>query len=136
MSFISIVLVTGIFGWGAPGTSVMPVLRIEQGPRFAAMGGAGIGAVDDASAIYWNPGGLGRVRDKRYALSHHQWFGDVKDETLQAFVVLEPGVRLTAKTIQLECLSRLESFMVPRDIVFVAELPKTTSGKTDKLALA
>ena len=62
----------------------MPVLRIDQGPRFAAMGGAGIGAVDDASAIYWNPAGLGRVQDSRYAFSHHQWFAGIKDELFHA----------------------------------------------------
>jgi outer membrane protein OmpA-like peptidoglycan-associated protein len=74
----------GVFGSGQPGISVMPVLRIDQGPRFAAMGGAGIGAVDDASSIYWNPAGLGRVQDKRYAFSHHQWFAGIKDELLHA----------------------------------------------------
>jgi outer membrane protein OmpA-like peptidoglycan-associated protein len=62
----------------------MPVLSIDQGPRLAAMGGAGIGAVEDASAIYWNPAGLGRVLGNHYALSHHQWFADIKDEIFNA----------------------------------------------------
>ncbi len=70
----------GVFGSGQPGVSVMSVLRIDQGPRLAAMGGAGIGAVDDASAIFWNPAGLGRVEDKRFAFSHNQWFAGIKDE--------------------------------------------------------
>jgi len=84
MSGIGCIMVfMGLLGAGQPGTAVMPLLRIDQGPRFAAMGGAGIGAVDDASAIYWNPAGLGRVRDQRFALSHHQWFTDIKDEILQ-----------------------------------------------------
>ena len=83
-SFAGIVVFFAVIGFGQPGTSVMPVLRIEQGVRLAAMGGAGIGVVDDASAIYWNPAGLGRVQDNRYAFSHHQWFAGTKDEILQA----------------------------------------------------
>jgi outer membrane protein OmpA-like peptidoglycan-associated protein len=83
MSIISVVLM-GLFWSGQPGTSVMPVLRIEQGPRLAAMGGAGIAAVEDASAIYWNPAGLGRVPANCLALSHQQWFAGIKDEVVHA----------------------------------------------------
>jgi outer membrane protein OmpA-like peptidoglycan-associated protein len=83
-SLASIVVFLGIVGLGQPGTSVMPVLRIEQGVRLAAMGGAGIGAVDDASAIYWNPAGLGRVLGNCGAISHHQWFAGIKDEVVHA----------------------------------------------------
>jgi outer membrane protein OmpA-like peptidoglycan-associated protein len=83
-SLASIVVFFSVVGFGQPGTSVMPVLRIEQGVRLAAMGGAGIGAVDDASAIYWNPAGLGRVQADNYALSHHQWFAGIKDEVAHA----------------------------------------------------
>ena len=70
-SLAGIVVFFGVVGFGQPGTSVMPVLTIEQGVRLAAMGGAGIGAVDDASAIYWNPAGLGRVLAYHGAISHH-----------------------------------------------------------------
>lgn len=82
--FASMVLFFSVVELGQPGTSVMPVLRIDQGPRFAALGGAGIGAVEDASSIYWNPAGLGRVHSNYYAFSHHQWFADIKDEVLHA----------------------------------------------------
>ena len=34
------------------------------------------------------------------------------------------------------CRTRLESFMVPREVVFLAELPKTTTGKIRKKGLA
>ena len=83
-SFAGIVVFFSVVGLGQPGTSVMPVLRIEQGVRLAAMGGAGIGAVDDASAIYWNPAGLERVQAYRGALSHQQWFAGIKDEVIHA----------------------------------------------------
>jgi outer membrane protein OmpA-like peptidoglycan-associated protein len=79
-----IVVFMGLLGSGQPGISVMSVLRIDQGPRLAGMGGAGIAAADDASAIYWNPAGLGRVQDSRFAFSHHQWFAGIKDEVFHA----------------------------------------------------
>jgi outer membrane protein OmpA-like peptidoglycan-associated protein len=90
-SLASIVVFFGVVGFGQPGTSVMPVLRIEQGVRLAGMGGAGIGAVEDAGAIYWNPAGLGRVLGNRYALSHQQWFAGIKDEVFHAALPSGPG---------------------------------------------
>jgi outer membrane protein OmpA-like peptidoglycan-associated protein len=83
-SFADVIVFLSLVGFGQPGTSVMPVLTIDQGPRFAALGGAGIGAVDDASAIYSNPAGLGRVQAYRGAVSHHQWFAGIKDEVVHA----------------------------------------------------
>ena len=60
----------------------------------------------------------------------------VPDETLgeaiRAFVVLEDGVVLTERDIKKACLAGLESFMVPRDVVFMAELPKTANAKVRK----
>jgi outer membrane protein OmpA-like peptidoglycan-associated protein len=82
--FASLVVLAALLGAAGTGTSVMPVLRIEQGVRLAAMGGAGIGAVEDASSIYWNPAGLGRVLGNCYAISHHQWFAGIKDEIIHA----------------------------------------------------
>jgi amino acid adenylation domain-containing protein len=63
----------------------------------------------------------------------------VPDELLghavKAFVVLDPGVDLTEKDLIKECQKRLESFMVPKTIVVVPELPKTTTGKIKKTDL-
>jgi acyl-coenzyme A synthetase/AMP-(fatty) acid ligase len=44
-------------------------------------------------------------------------------------------VNLTEQQLKLECQKRLESFMVPRLICFVPELPKTTTGKIKKTDL-
>jgi len=63
----------------------------------------------------------------------------VPDELLgsaiKAFVVLEPGVVLDARTIQLECKARLESFMVPTHVELRDALPRTANGKIHKGAL-
>jgi amino acid adenylation domain-containing protein len=54
---------------------------------------------------------------------------------VKAFVVLDPGATLDPKQIARECQGRLESFMVPKYVVIVADLPKTTTGKIKKTDL-
>ena len=49
------------------------VLRLSHSgtlvsPRSAGMGGAFIGLADDASALYWNPAGLGQLRASEFAI--------------------------------------------------------------------
>ena len=64
----------------------------------------------------------------------------VQDELLgqaiRAFVVLDQGTTMSEREFRRECMTRLESFMVPRDVKFVAELPKTASGKVARQQLA
>ncbi|MBD3271326.1 MAG: hypothetical protein GF384_02160, partial [Elusimicrobia bacterium] len=43
------------------GTSTLQFLKIGLGPRAMALGEAYTAVADDASSIYWNPAGLGRV---------------------------------------------------------------------------
>jgi len=56
-------------------------------------------------------------------------------QAIRAYVALEPEAAVTEKEIKKVCLARLENFMVPRDVLFVAELPKTASGKISKTGL-
>jgi amino acid adenylation domain-containing protein len=60
---------------------------------------------------------------------------EVLGKAVKAFVVLEPGSRLMQRDIVRHCLSRLESFMVPKVVEFVEAIPKTDSGKTKKTEL-
>ncbi|MFE5288655.1 SDR family NAD(P)-dependent oxidoreductase [Nocardia sp. NPDC056611] len=50
-------------------------------------------------------------------------------QRLVAAVVLEPGARVNARTLQRHIKTTLAGYKVPRDIVFVPELPRTTAGK-------
>lgn len=63
----------------------------------------------------------------------------VEDELLgqaiRAYVVLQDDACLSVGQIRALCLRRLESFMVPQQVVFVQELPRTPSGKVSKRAL-
>lgn len=56
-------------------------------------------------------------------------------EAIRAFVVLDDGASVTEQQVKRECMQRLESFMVPREVVFVPELPKTTTAKVSRRLL-
>jgi len=56
-------------------------------------------------------------------------------EAVRAFVVLDAGVAMDERQFRRECMARLENYMVPRDVVFLDELPKTGSGKVRRKSL-
>ena len=74
------------------GNTAFPLLKVGQGPRAAAMGESFTGLSDDASAIYWNPAGLGQLTGYQFALSHHEWLADIKDEVIHIALPAGPGV--------------------------------------------
>lgn len=57
-------------------------------------------------------------------------------QAIKAFVVLAAGVSISDKQLQMECQSRLETFMVPKYISIVFDLPKTNTGKIKKTGLS
>ena len=54
---------------GAASTAV-PFLLISPGARASATGESGVAVADDASAIFWNPAGLGFQKGMELSLSH------------------------------------------------------------------
>lgn len=60
---------------------------------------------------------------------------DVLGEAVKAYVVIDQRLSLNEKLIQKECQSRLESFMVPKYIAIVTDLPRTDTGKINKRAI-
>ncbi len=61
---------------------------------------------------------------------------EILGQAVKAFVVLEQGASLSERDIQRECQTRLESYMVPQHVAFVADLPKTTTGKIKRMGLS
>jgi long-chain acyl-CoA synthetase len=57
-------------------------------------------------------------------------------QAIRAYVVLNPGATLSERQVRAHCSARLENFMVPRDVVFCEDLPKTTTGKVSRKLLA
>jgi hypothetical protein len=60
------------------GTSMANFLKIGVGPRATAMGDALVAMSDDASALYWNPAGLGYVKKNELLMQSTTWIGDTK----------------------------------------------------------
>lgn len=58
------------------GTTAAPFLEIGVGSRAVGMGGAFVAVANDATTIYWNPGGLSRVQQNEVILNHAQWLAD------------------------------------------------------------
>jgi long-chain acyl-CoA synthetase len=54
---------------------------------------------------------------------------ELKGETAKAYVVLKPGSKPDAEGILVLCREQLAAYKVPRAIQFVADLPKTSTGK-------
>jgi fatty-acyl-CoA synthase len=63
-------------------------------------------------------------------LPHEKW-----GEAPYAFVVLKPGATLTEDELRGFARERLAGFKVPKGVTFVAELPKTATGKIQKYVL-
>jgi hypothetical protein len=57
----------------AQGESAVPFLLIAPNSRASGIGEAGTGSVDDASAIFWNPGGLAFLKGQEISLTHANW---------------------------------------------------------------
>jgi hypothetical protein len=60
------------------GTAGAKFLRIPVGARAAAMGGAVVGWIDDASATFWNPAGIVGVKSAELMVAHTPWWATTK----------------------------------------------------------
>jgi acyl-CoA synthetase (AMP-forming)/AMP-acid ligase II len=56
-------------------------------------------------------------------------------ERLRAFIVLKAGAQLDAEAVKSYVRENLARFMVPREVLFVEELPRTATGKVLKRLL-
>ncbi|MBI3005684.1 MAG: PorV/PorQ family protein, partial [Ignavibacteriales bacterium] len=60
------------------GTTAAKFLSIPVGARALGMGGAFVGVANDASAMYWNPGGLAGLPQSEAIFSHATWLADMR----------------------------------------------------------
>lgn len=60
---------------------------------------------------------------------------EIFGQAIKAYIVPAPNVELTEKQVLKYCSENLESFMVPKYVEFMDNLPKTPNGKIDKKLL-
>jgi acyl-CoA synthetase (AMP-forming)/AMP-acid ligase II len=88
-------------------------------------GGENVASIEVEKAVY--------AADPRVAevvvvgLPHQRW-----SEAVTAFVVPKPGETIDAAELIAAVKTRLDGFKVPKDVVFVDRLPKTSTGKIQK----
>lgn len=66
------------------GTTAATFLEIGVGSRALSMGGAFTALSDDPTAIYWNIGGLGKIKRSGVVFNHTEWIADTRFDFLGA----------------------------------------------------
>ncbi|KAK1361883.1 putative acyl-activating enzyme 5, peroxisomal [Heracleum sosnowskyi] len=90
-------------------------------------GGENLSSVEVESVLYLHPA----VREAAVVARPDEFWG----ETPCAFVGLNVGMRVNEKEIIEFCKEKLPKYMVPKNVVFKEELPKTSTGKIQKFLL-
>jgi fatty-acyl-CoA synthase len=90
-------------------------------------GGENISSIEVEGALLRHPAVL---EVAVVGMPHEKW-----GESPHAFVVLRPGAEATAEQLKEFARSVLAHFKVPTAYTFLAELPKTTTGKIQKFVL-
>jgi hypothetical protein len=82
MQRITRILVAGVLALGflassvplqAQSESTAPFLLISPGARAGGMGEVGVANVDDATATYWNPAALTKLKRRHFSMMHSNW---------------------------------------------------------------
>ncbi|WOG97472.1 hypothetical protein DCAR_0416812 [Daucus carota subsp. sativus] len=90
-------------------------------------GGENLSSVEVESVLYLHPA----VNEAAVVARPDEFWG----ETPCAFVSLNAGMRASEKEIMEFCKEKLPKYMVPKNVVFKEELPKTSTGKIQKFLL-
>ena len=60
---------------------------------------------------------------------------EIFGQSIRAYVSLDEDSKLTDREIKRYCMSKLENFMMPKEVIIKKELPKTNTGKISKKSL-
>lgn len=90
-------------------------------------GGENISSIEVEGVLYEHPAVLEAAM---IAIPHEKW-----GEIPHAVIVLREGYEVTEKEIMNFCRERMAHFKCPKSVQFIKELPKTASGKIQKVVL-
>lgn len=88
-SFLSINLLFAQENFKKVAQSGMQYLKIGVGAEIVGRGEAGISCVKGASAMFWNPAGLGELVNHEIIFSHNSWIADISMNAAAVGVNLE-----------------------------------------------
>jgi hypothetical protein len=77
LSFVVLLSTTCFSGVTKTGTTAAPFLKVDVGSRAIGMGSAYVALAEDATAMYWNPGGLAGVNQNEVIFCHNRWIADI-----------------------------------------------------------
>ncbi|CAD6252143.1 unnamed protein product [Miscanthus lutarioriparius] len=103
---------------------------LDRSKDIIISGGENISTIEVEAALFAHPA----VAEAAVVGRPDEYWG----ETPCAFVTLKEGASgegVGAEEVMAFCRARLPRYMAPRTVVFVAELPKTATGKVQKFAL-
>jgi hypothetical protein len=110
-------------GFAKVGTFGGQELKIGMSARATGMGSAFTGVADDATSVFWNPGGLVNVKGNEVSLNHVTWAADTKLST--AIIAFNP--RSIPGTFALS----VRSFWMDPQLVRTAYNPEGTGETFD-----
>jgi len=110
-------------GFAKVGTFGGQSLKIGVSARATGMGSAFTGVADDASSVFWNPGGLVNVRGNEVSLNQVLWAADTKLST--AIVAFNP------RSIPGNFAFSIRSFWMDPQLVRTAYNPEGTGETFD-----
>ncbi|MCU1569516.1 MAG: fadD5 [Naasia sp.] len=88
-------------------------------------GGENVASIEVEKALYAAEPGAAEV--VVVGLPHEDW-----SEAITAFVVPKPGHQLDPEAIRTAMRERIDAYKIPKSIVFLESLPKTSTGKIQK----
>jgi hypothetical protein len=90
LAFLCFVFTTDqSFAQSKVGTTIGQFLKIEPSSRLVAMGNAGASLSNEASAAFYNPASLGRIKGVDIQFTYNQWLADIKYDYATAAVNLQ-----------------------------------------------
>lgn len=87
LSAFSLLLFTAGFAHAQVGITSVPFLQIEPDSRAAGMGNTGVAIAENASAVFWNPAGLGFQRGNQVSITHSEWLPQFNADLFYDYLV-------------------------------------------------